>query len=262
MHFIFGFLKKQKKAQFALFIVIAVFLNIGFYFYEKPNVTKVGQIVKSEKVLMPDPGPPKRDFSNLQNYDIIRNEQTGAYFAKRRDDEDGALLCLRSGNPPQLYDSSFYILMQNEGRKMDREMDLLDMAKLMLLLYYRESEPVYFYSSAELETFLTRRNDKSFKKLGKQIAAIIKEQKAKPGANPAGMGTEEQQESSSKNGESALSGIVKNISAPIFDIDYDGGRIFRLYTFSLRYRELTEWSFKITNEDNIEVERTAIVNVP
>ncbi|MCE1248771.1 MAG: hypothetical protein LWY06_19190 [Firmicutes bacterium] len=260
VHFASGYVKKKKIPQAAIFCSIALVITIGFYFFEKPNVAKAGQIVTSENVLLPDPGPPKRDFSYLSHYDIIHDDKAGAYFAKRKDDEDEALLCLVGGNPPQLYDSSFYILMQNEGRKMDREMDLLDMAKLMLILYYHESEPVYFYSSSELERFLSSRADQNYKKLGKQIAEIIKEQKSKP--EPKSTGTASSEQPESKNGESALESIVKNVSAPVFELDYDGGKIFKLYTFSLRYRELTEWSFKITTEDNIEVERTAVVNVP
>lgn len=260
VHFLSGYARKKRIAQALLLAAGLLAINTGFYFLEKPNVAKAGKSVKTEEVLMPDPGPPKRDFSFLQKFDIVRNEQTGAYFAKRRDDEDEALLCLVSGNPPQLYDSSFYILMENEGRKMDREMDLLEMSKLMLLLYYRESEPVYFYSSSELEKFLSRRSDKNLKQLGKQISVIIKDQKSKPGPNPASMGTEDSDQP--KKGESVLADIVRNVSAPVFELDYDGGKIYKLYTYSLRYRELTEWSFKITTEDNIEVERTAVVNVP
>ena len=251
------YLRKKRIPQFLLFLAIIFFVNWAFYGMAKIKLEKDAKEKTSkliQDVLMPDPGPPKRDYPFLKKQTIMREPMAQTYSAV---ESDGTALCLMSGDPPQVYDSSFFLLMQKEGRKLQKNEQMLEMAKFVVLLWYKESSPAYFESPQQLASFLTRRHNNTQKQLGKRIKAILQKETAKE-KKISGKTLPANRIPSLVNAKKGtLRYILGKISPPQFEKDWEGASEFRLYTYSLRYNEIAQWSFKIKEDGTLEADKTA-----
>lgn len=251
------YLRKKRFPQFALFLTIIFLVNWAFYGMSKVRLEKDAEEKTAgllQDVLMPDPGPPKRDYPFLRKQTIKRDPLAQTYSAV---EPDGTSLCLMSGDPPQVYDSSFFLLMQKEGRKLAKNEQMLEIAQFVILLWNRESSPAYFENPHQLSDFLIRRNNKIQKNLGKRIKEILqketeKEKKVSGKVLPA---NEIPALKDAKSG--TLRHILGRISPPQYEKNWEGATEFKLYTYSLRYSEIAEWSFKIMEDGTLEADKTA-----
>ncbi|MCD4782598.1 MAG: hypothetical protein K8T10_02080 [Candidatus Eremiobacteraeota bacterium] len=233
--------RKKRIMPALLFLGITIFLNLGYYAIARNKLQNYIYKVPVQDVLTPDPSPAKRDFSYLKKNRIIRDERFKSYLAV---DQEGVILCLRSGGEPQVYDSSFYLTMQKEGKTFNTKKEMSDYARFVILLYYCESEPVYINSASSLARILKNRNNKTQCNLGQKVSHIISTTRNSKNKNKQ-TGPDE-----------TLKKLVARISPPKFEKDWDKGVSFNLYTFSFRYNELAQWKFKIFPNGNIEVEKT------
>ena len=243
------YIRKRRYPQFLVFLSLAIFVNWAFYAMAKIKLANDIPPQTVQKVLVNNPNPPRREYSIFKKHFISAKREYNSWYAI---DEDGEALCLMSGNPPQVYDSSFLLLMNKEGMRLTKKEQMLDMAKFIILLWYNESAPAYFENPRQLGKFLEGRSNAIQKDLGKRIGLILEKEtnKAKkenikdlkpgnlPGLKNAKRGT--------------LRYILGRISPPDFQRDWDGASRFRLYTYSLRYNEIAEWSFTMTEKGMIQ----------
>ncbi len=251
------YLRRKRFPQFMVFLILVLFVNWAFYAMakiklEKDAREKTANLVQD--VLMPDPGPPKRDYPFLEKQTIMRDPMAQTYSAV---EPDGTAVCLMSGDPPQVYDSSFFLLMQKEGRKLQKNEQMLEMAKFVILLWYRESSPAYFENPKQLANFLARRQNKTQKQLGKRIYAILQKETEKE-KKISGKTIPPNQIPSLVNAKNGtLRYMMGRISPPQYKKDWEGATEFKLYTYSLRYNEIAEWNFKIKEDGTLEADKTA-----
>lgn len=251
------YLRKKRFPQFLVFLAIVFLVNFAFYAMAKVKLEKDAKEKTSklvQNVLMPDPGPPKREYPFLRKHTIKRDPIAQTYSAV---EPDGTAICLMSGDPPQVYDSSFFLLMQTEGGKLSKTEQMTEMAKFVILLWYRESSPAYFESPQQLADFLIRRHNKIQKQMGKKIKAILQKETENEKKNSGKVLPANQIPSlvNAKNG--TLRYMLGRISPPQFEKNWEGATEFRLYTYSLRYNEIAEWSFKIMEDGMLEADKTA-----
>lgn len=250
--------RKKRIMPALLFLGITIILNFGYYAITSKKLQNYTYRVPVQNVVMPDPGPPERDFLFLKKHRVTRDERFKSYFAV---DEEGVILCLRSWEKPQMYDSSFYITMQKEGRTFNTEKEMLDYARFVILLYYCESEPVYIESSSALAQILKNRKNIAQCSLEQKVSHLTYiMQKENKTASITVLNKSGNLTGNSNNkpvlSDEILRELVSRISPPKFEKDWDKGVNFNLYTFSFRYNELAQWKFKIFPNGNIEVEKT------
>jgi len=249
--------KKRRITPALIFLCITIIVNFTYYTMTRKKLLNYNYKVPVQDVVMPDPGPPKRDFSYLEKHRITRDERFKSYFAV---DEEGVILCLRAWENPQMYDSSFYLTMQKEGKTFNTREDFLEYARFIILLYYCESEPAYIESPSNLLTILKNRKNKPQDNLAEKVAGIIpmiqkenKDEYKRKSNDPDDLKDNEDKKNSDSN--EFLKELVSQISPPKFEKEWDKGVVFNLYTYSFRHNELAKWKFKIFPNGNVEVEK-------
>lgn len=249
---IFKHWHKKRHKHMLVFVLILLTVNGGVLLYLKNFIHQMSFRMPVQDVLVKNPAPPLRNFSFLKNYKILRSSKRNTYWAR---DNDDAIYCLKGGNPPQLYDSSFYIIMQNEGKSLTNDSHLIQIARFMILLDYSESEPVYFESPEQMADFFANRPDPTMKDIGRRLKNLIPREK-----NPDPYYGS--QESDYPEKPLNIKDMMAQVSPPDFHGGYSGGTEFSLYTYSMRFREFARWTFNVIPDGEIIVEKSVTTMEP
>ena len=254
-----GYLRRKRLLQAG---IMAAGLICGNVFFINVidgianNAAKKGIVCYPAPV---DPGPPERKYDFIKKHVLERDKKTGVISAV---DEDFVKLALTRGNPRQVFQDSFYVMTGKENRKLEGDTAKLDYAKFIILLYYGESEPIYPKNAAELADELMRRINPAQKKIGSEIEEALKSLKPDYGYEVKVPFDYEWDVDGPvvKFDSPEAAGVFARISKADFLQDYDGGTLFRVYSYSLRYNELIEWQFKVFDDGEVWINKLFTVS--
>ncbi|MFP4498480.1 MAG: hypothetical protein ACLFQV_09750 [Vulcanimicrobiota bacterium] len=253
---------KKKKIKPALVVFSILLLLASAYLFTTRHMLKkrakeitLSQVVEGTQ----QAHPPARKYEFLKKHSLVRDSNKGIIQAR---DSTGFTLTLSRNDPRQVFADSFYIMMSKEGKKFETRQDMLDYAWFVILMYYGESEPIMVTSPTQLIEKLKNRNSSELDKISSRLEELFKiipkASKQVVKVTPYEAEWDLDPEVMSFNDNRAAT-VVGRIYTPTFWVSYDSGTLFRLYTFSLRYKELVEWQFKIFKTGEIWVKKLYVV---
>ncbi len=245
----------KKKKYLGWFISFVLILGVNLWFYGMADAKlKAEARCRSEDVLVREPSPHHRVYPFIHNHTLVQDKRKNIYAI----DEDGFCLTLRKAHPKQVYQDSFSIMMGKENFRIENKEDAINYAKFIILLYYGESEPVYISSKDDLIKYLRRSKvsnkvieDVFHKKVVTKISSVYP---------PRGNDWDGDGKVYSVD-DPNISKVLSTIHPPLVDIDWDGGYLFCLYTYSIRYKEIVCWYFKVFKDGRVWIKKMWQINL-
>jgi uncharacterized integral membrane protein len=251
--FIYG--RKRKFGPAGVIIVGMLIINLLFLFTSESKISRAGEPSSNVSLVSMQTRPASRQYSFIKFHTIYRDDNWGTIAAV---DSEDYVITLMKEEPRQIYQEAFQVLMEKENFQFKGEKEAYDYATFLILIYYFESEPVYLESEADFMKMLKLRKDTALHEI---IGRRGIENPVKNVTDPPIPGEYDWDIDGNHFtfSDPESDKIMKRIGKPDFIRSYDDALNFRLYTFSLRYRELVEWQFKVFKNGEILVKKLNVI---
>jgi hypothetical protein len=258
---LFAYTGRRRFPPAAVLLCALIICNIIFYDSMRGLTRHAQAQVPAPSPVPTAVAPPHRDYSFLKEHTIEWDDRRGTITAV---DGDGFRLTLRRDDPRQVFPEAFSIMMGKEKARPSSDEAMLSLGRLMILLYYGESEPYYPASGRDLASFLLRRNDPAQREIGHRVEELARRAKPDDGRDvdpPFGEEWDTDGEVMTFDDGGAVP-VVARIAPPKVERDYEDAALFRLYSFSLRHNEMAEWQFRFPRQGDASLKILNRVTLP